>query len=128
MENACFCLARRYHNGVPYYYFAMKPAKNVTQLDFDTLTSALGAICNHKTEKNSVLLDCTLLQTFEDVRRFLSLRVFKALELGNTGLSKFIIISSSSLVQKFSKPLIALKNASTYAFVCETTEAALELL
>jgi hypothetical protein len=132
MSNDVFRLAQCAHPTslqTKLYYFQMQPLTEAHQEQLDLLSESLAMICqNSSGTKSSIILDCSALTSFCLLQRFWSLSFQKALGIDNVGLDKFVVLSTSQLVNSLSNGIIHIKRATDYTKICCTLQEALQYL
>lgn len=132
IENNVFELIQKQHPKNPqltFYHFRMHTLTEARQEYIDLLSESLAVICNNTVEmKSSVILDCSALKNLDLIRRLWRLSFKRALSINNTGLDKFLLVSTSRLANSFSTGIIRLKKAGDYAKICNSLEEAIQSL
>lgn len=107
------------------YTFQMLPV-DAQQEHLDLLQNSLSMICTNALCKSTIILDCSLLKQKSLVKQSC---LKKIIGIDNpTGLDKFIIVTTCTLISVLSKGIIKLKRADSYTKICASIEEAWQIL
>ena len=124
-KNSYFQIVHETIEDQNYCYILLLPTSNA-QAAMDALGEYILQICLSP-EKRSIVLDCLQLKNHT---RLAKLKLGRLLQLGHSppGLHKFCIVTTSKLIQTFTKGIIKLTKAQEYTHSCKSVEDALRLI